>query len=455
MSVTKHLRVQSMVPSMKMPHAIATLLLIGCCLSVISGCTQSESTESTATIPDKAIEAQRAADRARRIVHIPKEAVQIDDVNLGEVCSRKLDVSVVVTGEVLANANLQTHVTTPVTGRVTKILVSIGDHIPENKPLLVVRSTDIQQAETDLLQAEQQVRSDLKQALVQIDCDMANADASVKLDQKVYQRLKSLFDEKIASQAEFQTAETQFMKDQITLTSLGKKREATIALSREKMKLVLGPAKNKLRLLGVSDEEIEGVMKTQVVDPMVPVLAPEDGIITERLVNVGEMIDPSKPLFTIGDFHTVWLKADVFEKDISKVHIGQPIELLIDSFPDRVFHGKLDYVANQVDGDTRTLAVRAAVSNDQGLLKPKMFARMKIMVGQHNVLSIPKTAVQDASTNKVVYVAVGPNTFEERKVNLGAESGDFVEVLDGLKPNERVATKGSFDLRAESIRNYG
>ena len=132
------------------------------------------------------------------------------------------------------------------------------------------------------------------------------------------------------------------------------------------------------------------VMKTQVVDPMVPVLAPEDGIITERLVNVGELIDPSKQLFTIGDFHSVWLKADVFEKDIPKVHLGQPIELVIDSFPDRVFHGKLDYVANQVDGDTRTLAVRAEVKNEQNLLKPKMFARMKIMVGQHTVLSIPK-----------------------------------------------------------------
>jgi cobalt-zinc-cadmium efflux system membrane fusion protein len=401
----------------------ATLIAVTCGLSAfLSGCSESGTKELSVpeTKAQKDAAAQQADDRARRIVHVPKEAVQLDDVGLGDVRSRKLDVSVVVTGEVLANANLQTHVTTPVTGRVTKILVSIGDHIPENKPLLVVRSTDIQQAETDLMQNEQQVRADLQQALVQIDCDMANAGASVKLDQKIYQRLKNLFDEKIASQAEFQTAETQLMKDQITLTSLSKKREATVALSKEKMKLVLGPAKNKLRLLGVSDEEIEQVMKTQVVDPMVPVLATEDGIITERLVNVGEMIDPSKPLFTIGDFHNVWLKADVFEKDISKVHIGQPIELLIDSFPDRVFHGKLDYVANQVDGDTRTLAVRAEVSNQQGLLKPKMFARMKIMVGQHNVLSIPKTAVQDASTNKVVYVAIGPNTFEERKVDLGA-----------------------------------
>jgi cobalt-zinc-cadmium efflux system membrane fusion protein len=427
---------------------------------VLSGCTSAGSSTQPAASGSNTDASDSPPPRVstepeKHIVHVPKEAAAIECVMLDAVRARPLDVSVIVTGEVLANANTQTHVTTPVTGRVTKILVTIGDHIPEGKPLLVIRSTDVQQAESDLMQGEQQVRSDLKQALVQIDCDTATAEASVKLDQKVYQRLKSLFDEKIASQADLQQAETQLMKDQISLSSQKRKRDATLSLSTEKMKLTLGPAKNKLRLLGVSDAEIEEVMKTQIVDPMVPVLAPEDGIIVERLINVGELVDPSKPLFTIGDFHSVWLKADVFEKDIPKVHIGQPIELLVDSFPDKVFHGKLDYVANQVDGDTRTLAVRAEVSNQQGLLKPKMFARMRINVGQHTVLSIPKTAVQDAATKKVVYVAVGPDTFEERKVDLGAESGDYVEVLGGLKANERVATQGSFDLRAESVRTYG
>jgi cobalt-zinc-cadmium efflux system membrane fusion protein len=393
--------------------------------------------------------------RDKHIVHEPKDAEKLAGIATESAKLRTLSIAVTVTGEVLANANTQAHVTTPVTGRVTKILVSIGDHIPEGKPLMIVRSTDIQQAESDLMQNEQQVRSDLKQNLVQIDCDSATAEASVKLDQKVYQRLKSLFDEKIASQADFQQAETQLMKDQIAMSSLKRKREATISLSTEKMKLVTGPAKTKLRLLGVSDEEINEVMKTQSVDPMVPVLAPEDGIIVDRLVNVGELIDPSKPLFTIGDFHSVWLKADVFEKDIPKVRIGQPIELLVDSFPEHVFHGKLDYVANQVDSDTRTLAVRAEVANTQSLLKPKMFARMKIMVGQHTVLSVPKTAVQDSGTGKVVYVPTGPETYEERKITLGAESGDYVEVLEGLKPGEEVVTSGSFDLRAEAVRTYG
>jgi multidrug efflux pump subunit AcrA (membrane-fusion protein) len=433
-------------------------VLLSATVLFVAGCgTNSHNTapEVDDTVPTPASQTNQPGLPDKRLVRMDKDAEHAAQLGYGEARDRLLDMNVVVTGEVLANANTQTHVTTPVTGRVTKILVSIGDHIPEGKPLLIVRSTDIQQAESDLLQGEQQVRSDLKQALVQIDCDTATAKAQVKLSETIYQRLKNLVEEKIASQADYQAAQTQWQKDQITLDSLKQKRAATITLSHEKMKLVTGPAKTKLRLLGVSDEGIEEVMKTETVDPIVPVVCPEEGIVVERLVTVGELIDPSKPLFTIGDFNSVWLKADVFEKDISQVRLGQPIELEVDSFPGRVFHGKLDYVANQVDSDTRTLAVRAEVNNPQLLLKPKMFARMSILVGQHHVLTIPKTAVQDARTSKVVYVASGPDTFEERKVSLGAESGDYVEVLKGLRQGEKVVTNGSFDLRAEAVRTYG
>lgn len=369
---------------------------------------------------------------------------------------KNIESEVDVTGEVLANANTQTHVTTPITGRVTKILVSLGDFVKTGQELMLVRSTDIQQAESDLLQGEQQVRSDLKQALVQIDCDTATADAQLKFDEKSYNRIKGLYEEKVASQADFQAAETQYQKDKISLDALVQKRAATVALSNEKMKLVTGPAKTKLRLLGIPDSEIENVMKTQVVDPMDSVVAPADGVVVERLVNVGELVDPTKPLFTIGNFDTVWLKADVFEKDLAKVKLGQNIELRVDSFPDHVFRGKLDYLANQVDADTRTLAVRAAVVNQDGHLKPKMFARMKIIVGDHRVLAIPAAAVQDTRESKVVYVPKGNNQFEERKVKLGSQDADsdYIEVLEGLKPGENVVIRGSIDLRAKAVRTY-
>jgi cobalt-zinc-cadmium efflux system membrane fusion protein len=388
------------------------------------------------------------------IVTLTPDAEKDAGVTIATAESRVLETDVTVTGEVLANANTQIHVTTPVVGRITKILVSIGAHVKSGQNLMLVRSTDIQQAESDLLTGEQQVRSDLKQNLVQIDCDSATADAQLKLDEKSYNRSKGLYEEKISSQADFQTAETLYNKDKIALDSLVKKRRATVELSNEKMKLVTGPAKNKLRVLGVTDHEIEQVMKTQNVDPMDTVDATGEGVVVERLVNVGELIDPSKPLFTIGDFHTVWLKADVFEKDISKVKLGQPIELQVDSFPDRVFTGRLDYVANQVDSDTRTLAVRAEVVNQDLLLKPKMFARMKIIVDKDRALAVPTAAVQDTRASKVVYVPMGNNSFEERTVKLGEQSADYIEILEGLKAGEKVVTKGSFDLRANSVRMH-
>jgi membrane fusion protein, heavy metal efflux system len=388
------------------------------------------------------------------IVTLTPDAEKDAGVTISTAERREMETDVTVTGEVLANANTQIHVTTPVVGRITKILVSIGAHVKPGQNLMIVRSTDIQQAESDLLSGEQQVRSDLKQNLVQIDCDTATADAQMKLDEKVYNRSKNLYDEKILAQADYQTAETMYLKDKIALESLIKKRKATVELSTEKMKLVTGPAKTKLRLLGLTDHEIEEVMKTQIVDPMDTVDATGEGIVVERLVNVGELVDPSKPLFTIGDFHTVWLKADVFEKDISKVKLGQPIELQVDSFPDKVFRGRLDYVANQVDADTRTLAVRAEVTNEDLLLKPKMFARMKIIVDKDSVLAIPTAAVQDTRNSKVVYVPIGNNSFEERLVKLGEQSGDYTEILEGLRPGDRVVTKGSFDLRANSVRMH-
>jgi RND family efflux transporter MFP subunit len=182
------------------------------------------------------------------------------------------------------------------------------------------------------------------------------------------------------------------------------------------------------------------------------VVAPESGIISERLVNVGELVDPTKPLFTIGDFHNVWLKADVYEKDVSKVKEGQPIQLEVDSFPGEKFTGRLDYVADSINPDSRTLTVRAEVPNPGLKLKPKMFARMKILVGEHKVLTIPSSSVQDAGTSKVVYIPKAKGVFEERKVTLGTEYGDEIEIISGVRPGERIVTKGSFDLRSESLR---
>lgn len=423
---------------------------IGILPIILSGC------EKTHSEPQTVAPTPQVLKNGDDVIDLSSDAQKLVGMEFGHTEDKVLDMSVKCNGEVLADANLMRHVTTPVAGRVEAVLVRLGDHIEEGKPLLTIRSADIEQMESDLLSNEGQVRADLKRDLLQIDSDLATTQEGLKLSESTYNRLKNLVEEKIASQADFEAARTALEKDKINLESLKRKRDATISLSNERMRLITEPMKQKLRLIGVSDADVVKLLRTRQIEPVVPVVAPESGIISERLVNVGELVDTNKALFTIGDFHDVWLKADVYEQDVSKVREGQPIELEVDSFPGHKFAGRLNFVADSLTPENRTLAVRAEVPNPGLMLKPKMFARMRILIGEHRVLTIPKDAVQDAGTEKVVYLPLaGQGKFEERKVKLGMESGNFIEVLSGVKAGERVVTKGSFDLRAESLRESG
>ena len=268
----------------------------------------------------------------------------------------------------------------------------------------------------------------------------------------MYNRIAGLADDKIASRADYDSANTQLEKDRIAVESLVHKRETTIELSKQRLRLATEPTKTKLRLLGVSDKEIDEVQSTHTVNPFVTVVAPSVGEVSERLVNIGEQVYPTKPLFTITNYQKVWLKADVFEKDESRIHVGQLVEVVCDSFPHEKFSGRLDYIAPEINPDTRTLLVRAEVPNPGLKLKPKMFARTMILVGAHKVLTVPLSAIQAQGSQQVVYVQSANGSFEERKVVTGGEHGERVEIFGGVHNGEKVVTKGSFALRSVAGR---
>ncbi|MBS2010751.1 MAG: efflux RND transporter periplasmic adaptor subunit [Cyanobacteria bacterium SZAS TMP-1] len=422
---------------------------------VLSGCEHQSAADNAPEVGKTKVESDETKiDKVngQSIIIVAPETEKALNLKVAKVQMRTVDFAVKTTGEVQANANLTTHVNTPVSGRVTEIFVRVGDVVKQGQHLMQMHSQDIEQAEADLLQNASQVRADLKRDLLQIDADITQGQAQLGLSQSTYMRVKGLLDEKIASRADYEAAKTQYDKDKISLDALHTKRQATVALSSERMTMLTEPVKQKLRLLGTSDKQIEEVIRTGVINPVVPIVSPETGIVTERFVNVGELADPTKPMFTIADFTSVWLKADVYEKDISKVKCGQPIELDVDSFPGEKFSGRLNYVADSVNQDTRTLMVRAEVPNPGNKLKPKMFARMRIFVGNTHVLTIDKNAVQDADDDKVVYVPMGGGRYREQKVKLGGESGNLDEVLSGVKNGEPVVVNGSFELRSESLK---
>lgn len=413
--------------------------------------TSPRTAEQTAA-SEAALKPAGRTETAGNLVSLSPDAEKLAGIEIGRVEERALEGAVKTTGEVLANANQVSHVTTPVTGRVVDVRVKVGDHIATGQTMLTIHSPEIEQAEADLLQNEGQVRADLKRDLLQIDSDLATAVEQLKLSESTYNRMKSLFDQRIASQADYQAALTQWEKDKITLETLKKKRVATIALSIERMKIVTEPATQKLRLLGLTEAEINQVRRTRRVDPIDTVDAPAGGVVSERMVNPGEMVDPTKQLFTIGAYDTVWIKADIYEKDLSKVREGQGIELNVDSFPGVKFRGELNYVSDTINPDTRTLSVRAEVPNPGFKLKPRMFVRMRVLTGAARTVAIPQNAVQDAGENKVVYVPLGTGRYQERQVKLGSNYDDWVQVLEGLHPGERVVTRGSFELRSQSLR---
>jgi membrane fusion protein, heavy metal efflux system len=447
--------VKNEIKSLRLSLSLGLVCLLGLTSLTLSGCEHQSTAGNTSedgktTAPDDATRVARVDGQC--IIAVAPETEKALNLKMSKVQMRSVDFAVKTTGEVQANANLTTHVNTPVTGRVTEIFVSIGDIVKQGQNLMLMHSQDIEQAEADLLQNASQVRADLKRDLLQIDSDITQGQAQLGLSQSTFMRVKGLLDEKIASRADYETAKTQYDKDKISLDALHTKRQATVSLSTERMKLLTEPIKQKLRLLGTSDKQIEDVIRTGEINPVVPIVSPETGIVTERLINVGELADPTKPLFTIADFTSVWLKADVYEKDISKVRVGEPIQLEVDSFPGEKFSGKLNYVADSVNPDTRTLMVRAEVPNPGSKLKPKMFARMRIFTGNSQVLTIEKSAVQDADDDKVVYIPMGSGRFREQKVKLGGESGNLDEIVAGVHNGEQVVINGSFELRSEALK---
>jgi RND family efflux transporter MFP subunit len=213
-------------------------------------------------------------------------------------------------------------------------------------------------------------------------------------------------------------------------------------------------ARSRLRLLGVSAETVEGLNAGKSVGSTATISAPLDGIVTERLANVGLNVDPSTKLFTIVDLATVWVVADVYERDLSRVPIGAAVTITTAAYPDRRLDGRVSYIDPQVSAATRTAKVRVEVSNPQRELRLGMYATVLIhSVGAGMAILIPQPAVQQVGDRQVVYLkSPDAGTFVEREIRSHRSVGNRVEVLSGLQPGDTIVTDGSFFVRAERER---
>jgi Cu(I)/Ag(I) efflux system membrane fusion protein/cobalt-zinc-cadmium efflux system membrane fusion protein len=221
---------------------------------------------------------------------------------------------------------------------------------------------------------------------------------------------------------------------------------------------LVGASRRKLELWGISAKQIEGAGTTraQAAVPTITMYATAGGSVVERKVTRGQYVNAGDTLFTVADLSTVWVKADVYESQLAEVKTGQAVEITSEALPNKTIHGQVEFIEPTANPQTRTVPVHVHVANPGMRLVPGMFVRTKFFSrGERDTLLVPRSAVLDTGTRKLVYVAKADGVFESREVEVGAPSEDAYPVLRGLKEGEKVVMAGNFLIDSQTRLSGG
>jgi Cu(I)/Ag(I) efflux system membrane fusion protein len=232
-------------------------------------------------------------------------------------------------------------------------------------------------------------------------------------------------------------------------------KEFVTALSSGNKSLIRA-SKSRLAALGVSDNQIKQIEKTRQTKQHIPIYAPQDGVVSSLMVREGMFVKPSMNVMSLGDLSTVWLLAEVFERQAQWVSVGQGAEVKLSYVPGHVWEGKVEYIYPSLDAKTRTLKVRLRFDNPDEGLKPNMFANVRIFGGpKNNIVVIPLEGLIRTGRDERVIVDLGDGRFEARDVVAGIESGDYVEIMQGVDEGERIVISGQFLIDSEASMRAG
>lgn len=366
-----------------------------------------------APAPAEEIKPKRSSGEAN-LVRLPPDKITQSGITLEPAVRTSFRTYRTFPGVVRPNENALANITTLVRGRVAEVHADLGQMVKARQILAVLHSGDLGLAQSAYLKAR----------------------ARRHVAEQAYQRAQFLFKEKVIGQAEEQRREGEM-----------------ISIRAEAQEALEG-----LRLLGMDDKEIKSLERTQTIRSQVPIVAPFAGRVIARDLTKGELVETTHKLFAVADLSTVWVVANVSEKDVSYVQRAttvpnQPVEVSVAAYPNDVFQGTVLYVGDVLDTATRTMQVRLAMENSTGRLKPEMFATIRVSSEPAaDVLVVPETAVQSDQSRSFVFVLQEAGVFEARTIRLGDRNGTFAEVLDGLREGEMVVKEGAFILKSELLK---
>jgi cobalt-zinc-cadmium efflux system membrane fusion protein len=313
-------------------------------------------------------------------------------------------------------------------GRLVRLYAGQGSKVNKGQKLADLESADIDEAEAEYLKA-----------LADAENARRTSAAEVRFAQATYDRTKMLYEKTITPGKNLQSAEHDL-----------EVAKASAANSLASTKAALTAARRHLLILGLKDSDIDALAGKPGLAAVFSLTSPIAGIVVERNATIGATVGTDASLFKIIDLSRVWIDANVFEKDLQRVKLGQAVKVFATAFPGTTFSGKVILVSSVVDPDTRSVKVRTEVPNPDGRLKPDMFANVEIITDLHPAtISIPQSALLNDGGKTIVFVADG-SSYKKRIVTTGTQSSDRVEIIEGLKEGEKVVVKGNYLLLQQS-----
>jgi cobalt-zinc-cadmium efflux system membrane fusion protein len=308
-------------------------------------------------------------------------------------------------GKVLAPQTRMAKVSYAFPARISAIHANIGDWVEKGQRVLTLQSEEVGRAKSEYYKAI----------------------ADLALAKSNYEREKRLYDRGVGAQKNTLATEAEYKVAQASLEA----------------------AEKKLHVLGFSEDDVEAIAQIHQINPEIHLFAPIRGKIIEHNAVLGGMIDQSSELLTIMDPTVLWVDAEIFERDIAKIHIGQQVNITLPAYPGKSFKGKLSYISEVLNEQTRTITVRTEVQNPELKLKAGMFANVEISLNSPQAfLTVPSEAVLDDDNDRIVFVK-SDSQYGLRIVTVSHVQNGFCTIAEGLREGELVVTKGNYMLKSK------
>lgn len=362
--------------------------------AVVAGCNKDAGSKVAAAANDPALVAPADELRAQ--------------LRLADVATQPVAETLRVAGNIGFDEQRLARIGASITGRVMQIDAHLGQSVGKGDVLARLNSSELSEQQLAYLKA-----------LAQLELNRRNAE-----------RANALYEADVIGAAELQRRESEYK------ISLAETRAAA----------------DQLRLLGVSDAAISRLGRQGAVDSVTPVVASLAGVVVERKLVQGQVVQPSDVLFSVADLSRLWAVAQVPEQQVGQVKVGQSVSIEVPALGNEKLVGKLIYVAQTIDPETRTVLVRTELDNRDGRLKPAMLATMLIEARPVERLVVPASAVVRENDEEHVFVAEGEQNFRLVRVKLAPEQGGKRVVLAGLKGGEKLVVDGAFHLNNERNR---